>query len=311
MTRTTENSSTFTSRNGRGRRVAAMALGGVLVTGLAGACGSDDGGGGSGASDGSKGDSGSQGLSSQDTRAVQSAYDKTSDAKTAKVKLNVQVSGQGQQAQVEGSGGIDLSKGNSMLTLETQGQKTEQRTLDGMLYQKLPPSQRKELGHGKPWVKLDLTALSGKQSGQMQDPAQSFDYLKGLDGKDVTKVGTETVDGAKTTHYRLTLDVAKLVQGKGKLGEQMKQQLGKHIPVDAWLDGDGRVRQEKVALTVKPESSSADPTASGSPGSDSQKNGPIKTSTTVKFSDFGTDVKVTAPPASDTTDLTKNLPKTQ
>ena len=73
----------------------------------------------------------------------------------------------------------------------------------------------KEMG-GKRWMKFDLSALGAdlSKSGSMgagagqadKNPAQESAMLTGSD--DVKEVGSETVDGVKTTHYRgtVTLD---------------------------------------------------------------------------------------------------------
>ena len=67
------------------------------------------------------------------------------------------------------------------------------------------------------------------------------------------------------------------------------------MPVDVWVDAQHHIVQEKVSLTVsaKPSSTAA-----------AQQ---VTTDTTIRLSGFGTPVQVTAPPASQTTDLTKTV----
>lgn len=68
---------------------------------------------------------------------------------------------------------------------------------------------------GKHWIKFDMSALGAdKQLNADQpgggaadrNPATESTFLTG--SKDVKKVGTETVDGVRTTHYKgkVTLD---------------------------------------------------------------------------------------------------------
>jgi hypothetical protein len=73
-----------------------------------------------------------------------------------------------------------------------------------------PAGARKVMPGGKPWIKVDLSAV-GKQAGidlsqftQLgTDPAQMVGWLRTVSG-DVTTVGTEQIDGVDTTHYRAT-----------------------------------------------------------------------------------------------------------
>lgn len=291
-------------RNGNGAvRVAAGVVGAVLAcTALAG-CGSDSGGGGdAGSSPGtgtSKPDSGGGGKT--DVSAVQSAYRKTAGAETAAMGMVVEVRGGDKTAKVAGKGVIDLKGGESDMTLLSEGQKIRQRTVGQIIYQQPPAQARKQLPQGKTWIKIDPGKLKEQQEGssdggQLNDPAQSFGYLKGVSDKDVRKLGTESVGGTKTTHYRVNLDVDKLAEDAGGAqGKQLKQQLGADVPLDVWLDGDGRMRQQKMKLTMKQ--------------SGSQSGAPQKASvtTTLTFDDFGTDVNVEAPPAKDTVDMTDKL----
>jgi hypothetical protein len=149
-------------------------------------------------------------------------------------------------------------------------------------------------GKGKHWMKYDYDKLA-KQAGpsgalikdQMQNnnPARSVDLL--LASGKVKKVGSETVGGKKTDHYRGTIEVAELARMQSKklsekelnqLSDQLTQQGFKTETVDLWIDGDD--------LLVKKQE-----TAKG-------KNGDLDS--TANYSDYGTKVSVEAPAASDT-----------
>ena len=67
---------------------------------------------------------------------------------------------------------------------------------------------------GRSWMRIDLAKAASQKgfdlaalgtNGPSQDPSQVLDYLRGA-GR-ATKVGTETVRGIKTTHYRVTVDL--------------------------------------------------------------------------------------------------------
>jgi hypothetical protein len=104
---------------------------------------------------------------------------------------------------------------------------------------------------GKPWLKLDLTDPQNPLSsllGQITDtlgPGQLTGMLKGL--STVAAVGPETVDGTPTTHYRVSVDTAKL---GSKLGLDPSRLHGAALPktvrYDVWLDS--RSRPVRVSL---------------------------------------------------------------
>ena len=81
-----------------------------------------------------------------------------------------------------------------------------------IVYMQLPSQPAlQSLTGGKPWVKLDFgRALGAFGFGglptQGTDPAQFIDYLRTVGAKP-TRVGTETIDGAQTTHYHVLVDL--------------------------------------------------------------------------------------------------------
>jgi hypothetical protein len=107
---------------------------------------------------------------------------------------------------------------------------------------------------------FDLNALAG------QAPSEALDAL-GRNGT-VTKVGTDTLDGVHTTHYR-------------------KELTGSYHSADAWVDGKGLVRRLKLDYDAK-----VDPTS---------KQG-AHTVLTMDLSDFGTRVSAQPPSAADVVD---------
>ncbi|MZF88522.1 hypothetical protein [Streptomyces sp. SID5643] len=278
-------------RAGNGRRVCALGVAGALAGTVLVGCG-DDGDSGDGAQGTSA--SSSAGAREQGTQAVRSAYDRTAEEDTAKVKLRVQTSAQGASQTADGQGAVDLDDGDSVMTLTVQGQQIEQRVVDQVLYQKMPKGSTPG---GKPWIKIDLRKVAAQQGTgdrSMSDPAQSAAYAKAITDKDVTKKGTATVNGVETTHYRVSVDVAELPNG-----ETLRKQVGPTLPMDVWLDDEGRMRRQQIDMTLKaPEAtqrSSAD--ASSAPGK-------VTVRTVMDFTDFGTEVEAGEPPAGQVTDMT-------
>ncbi|MCL6667668.1 MULTISPECIES: LppX_LprAFG lipoprotein [Streptomyces] len=156
---------------------------------------------------------------------------------------------------------------------------------------------------GKSWIKFDMSALGADKqmntqqlgAGQAdQNPAADSTFLTG--SKDVKKVGTETVDGVKTTHYRgtVTVDAIKAsLKGESKtVREKREKALDQYtkmgvdaLTMDMWVDGQDHTKQFRMR-------------------GDADK-GPLDL--TITFLDFNKPVKVAAPPAKDTADLAEMM----
>jgi len=271
-------------------QVAGVATALVLTVGLAG-CG--DG----GAGERSKGEPSGASASG----AVADAHDRTAAAETARMTVATRATAGGEAVTAQGAGVIDLEEGDSSMTLSSQGQRIEQRVLDGVLYQRPHAAGRDQLPGKKAWMKADLSRLKESGSGgggaQVSDPAEPFTYTKSLSGREVTKAGTDTIDGTRTTHYRVTVDVKTLAKGDSAKAAQLRRQLGTStVPLDLWLDDKGRLRQETIRLTLRPQAGNAE-----------TRRQAVTSTTTLKFGDFGTEADIDAPPARDTVDMTDKL----
>ncbi|MGW0333655.1 hypothetical protein ACWD0J_17585 [Streptomyces sp. NPDC003011] len=235
----------------------------------------------------------SAGAQEDGTTAVRAAYDKTAQAETAKMTINMKMSAEGRSITTDGRGALDFQEGESVMTVTAEGKTIEQRVVDQVLYQKMPGQK---VQGGKTWMKIDLKKAAqaqGVSGQQIGDPAQSAAYAKAITDKDVTKVGSETIDGVDTTHYRVSVDVAELPGGT-----QMREQVGPTLPMEVWLDDDGRLRRQQIDMTVKaPASASAKPDNSASPEQ-------VKMTTVMNYSGFGTEVDAEAPPAGQVADMT-------
>ena len=149
----------------------------------------------------------------------------------------------------------------------------------------------------KPWVRVDLQQLGeklGVDVGKLLDgantnPGQILDLLQSTGS--VSTVGTETVDGTSTTHYKATIQLDQLA---GKLGgsvgqvaydELVSKGAPSTIPVDVWIGDDGLVRRVTIddSLTVSGQTAS------------------VKVQLDV--SDYGAVANVTAPPSDQVFDV--------
>ena len=145
------------------------------------------------------------------------------------------------------------------------------------------------LPDGKKWLKVDLSdpnSLFG-QLGKTTDPSLMFKAM--VDPKSFELVGTEEVDGVETNHYNIVMDTATYAASM-ELPAELTQLLPKEIGTDMWLNADNQPVQFRQELEVP------DMTGAGKP---------TKTSTVGKYFDFGSDVEIEAPPA---TEVADNVP---
>jgi hypothetical protein len=160
------------------------------------------------------------------------------------------------------------------MTLTVGPSTIDERITGGYLYLKVP---------GQGFYKIKLSDLVGTDLAGSSNPGSSAELLAAI-GDSTKKVGTETVAGAKTTHYAGVIKISDAVgQLKTDFARSAVQKLKDsgvtEIPVDVFLDDQSRVRRlvEHVSLSIK---------------------GTAATVTTqIDFHDFGTKVDVQVPPA--------------
>lgn len=79
---------------------------------------------------------------------MRSAYDRTAEEDTSKVRLRVQTSAPGASETADGQGAVDLDDGDSVMALTVQGQRIEQRVVDQVLYRKMPQGRHRAASPG-------------------------------------------------------------------------------------------------------------------------------------------------------------------
>jgi hypothetical protein len=237
--------------------------------------------------------------------AVLAAPEKTVEAESAKVAIDMTMVAEGQEITLTGEGVMSLTEALGTLTFEMNGipgagRAVIEQIVDGtMLY------VRSELfsasGVDTPWVSIDLEEIGemagvdvSQLGGQQNDPTQTLAYLEGA-ADDVEEVGKENVRGVETTHYRATVDLAKAAENAGAVTdpeafEKIIDQIGTEtVDVDVWIDEDGRARRMAQSMPMNTEQGSVD------------------VDTAMEFFDFGTEVDVEPPPADQVTDLAEVL----
>ncbi|MEU1513953.1 hypothetical protein ABZ490_17635 [Streptomyces sp. NPDC005811] len=287
-----------------GLSIAAMSL----LAGVTACQASGDSGSSAGSSSGSKGSSGgSEGARFDPIAALRTAEKSTDGADSAKVESTttmgsvMSMTADGSLAWGDGLTGrltITYTGGTMADTMRQMGSDSmEARYLPDAYYARMGDAFAQQSG-GKHWIKYaydDLESLAGSSGAYLKDqmqnttPNQSVKLL--LASGDVRKVGEEKVRGQRTTHYAGTVDVADLAEKNSSLSQSQLDDLKKTLEqagvttetVDIWVDD-----QDLLVKKVEKGETTA--------GAYSQ---------TAYYSDYGTEVAVEAPPASDTADFTE------
>ena len=243
---------------------------------------------------------------------VAAAAAKTQTAGAARIHLVMALTGHGKTLRMRGTGVMDgtstelsfklgsllglaglPSAASKQLGHASMKEIALEQNGDYVIYMQLG-SLASQLPGGKQWIELDVSKLGksagldvGKLlSGSQLQPTDLLSMLK-AEGAKVRKLGSARVDGAATTHYRVSVDLAQALKSKGLtsplLGSAVAQM--KTVTENVWIGKDGLVR--RVALTY------GLPLA-GSP----------RLAMTMDISDYGAHVSIAAPPSSQVFDAT-------
>lgn len=195
---------------------------------------------------------------------------------------------------------MDLSQVPGMSALGAGGQ-VQMVFLYPVIYMNMPFLAGK-LPEGKTWMKLDITKAlqaagmnaASLSSANQGDPTQFLQYLRASSGG-VVSLGSETVDGVVTTHYRASLKLSSILEHlSGDQQSMLKgaiEKLGSAgvIPVDAWVDAQGRLRRMQLAIDGLGA-------AAGAAASS------VSMAITVDFKSYGPGPAILAPPANEVFD---------
>lgn len=276
----------------RARSLRVLAV--LLPALLAGACSSGDGG------------KGGVGVAPD---AVLAAAAKTQAAKSARVSMVTKLTGD-QSFTVQADGKMEIGRARGIINVDMasvglagSGGRVEMRIIDNIAYMRVPGELAKQLPKDKKWLKIDYAAISKQQgvdvsalqrSFQTGDPSAVLGFLRGAG--DVKEVGSDKVRGTNTTHYKATVDFAKVAdktdpKAKGEVTKLIDLLGVKSIPIDVWLDKDGLLRRMEFAMDLS-----------------KIKKQQIKGTMSLKMEmyEFGVNVAdVVAPPAGEVVDLQK------
>ena len=201
-----------------------------------------------------------------------------SEVKTAHVEADISAQGQKftMAGDVDGTNGVaaDFTMSGAAL-----GGNARFMLLDKVMYLQIPG-----LTPDDKFVKFDLRNSNAPGAEMLEqmlnqvnqlDPSKSAQMFKAITS--LKKQGTAEVDGVQTTHYAVTVDTQKALQALGMGGAAMPGQMPKTIEQEVWLDDRNLIRR----MRMKQPNVTMD----------------------ITYSQWGEPVDITAPPASQTTDL--------
>lgn len=250
---------------------------------------------------------------SQGAGVVQAAYRKTTAAHTAKIQVSGKVEAQGKTRTFSGDGVANFDSHAARFTeqLPRGAGSVQVRYLNEHVYAKLPKQAAKMVSGGKPWIGIDLgkvarqkygTSLQQLEQNLPSNPTAELGYLNAVSQNGVHDLGKQTVHGVPATHYKATVDLDKAARQQQPAARHALQRLEKQIgtstlPVQVWVDKQGRVVQLRFTEHLNPRQQ----------GGTAQAGGPVNLTITEALSDFGTPAQVSAPPQAQTTDITQRL----
>lgn len=181
--------------------------------------------------------------SSSSLAALQAAALKTVQAGSEHVSLRSSANMSGQKIALSGTGAFDTTNRRGTLHVDLSADTLTapiDEVLAGNDVYARSPLLFGALPGGKKWLKIDL-AKGGKASGfdlgllAAQNPGQALDFLRSL--KNVTTIGTETIDGVSTTRYHA---------------------IAPGSTYDAWVGDDGYIHRVRVSTTGTKVSATTD-----------------------------------------------------
>lgn len=276
---------------GRTKKAAGAVLAAAFLAGGAVGCSSDSG----------KKDVGSD---ISPAAAVKQAAKKSDELKSFSFRMKGEVPGDG-RVQGEASMSTDPLAMQMKVAAPVEGttKKAEIRLVDNVMYLGGGKEAAAQMD-GKSWIKLDMSALKAGGKGfpssldgqANKNPAAESALLSG--SEDVEKVGTETVDGVKTTHYKgtVTLDeMRKSLKGEDAATKKRREKSLKQyedmgidkLTMDMWIDTEEHAKQFRVR--------------------GKGDKGPMDM--TITFLDYNKPVTIKAPPKSQVMDFAEEMKK--
>jgi hypothetical protein len=135
------------------------------------------------------------------------------------------------------------------------------------------------------WVGVDAPRfVSDLLIAEFADPTLVLDEVKKL--TEVAEVGSETINGVETTHYRSNIDLSdgstfNATGWLGQLASEASLEADGVVQIDLYVGNDGLLRLLEVTADLEP--------------SDSTIDGAARFTVSTLFSDLNTDIQIDAP----------------
>ncbi|HEY1652003.1 MAG TPA: DUF2510 domain-containing protein [Acidimicrobiales bacterium] len=224
--------------------------------------------------------------------AVATAATQTLSAESADMSMSMDMSFLGLHETMTGSGAFDFAHHTGTMTMQIPvgaKQLTEQAIYDGSTVYVNVGTLLGSLAQGKQWVSEDLgkteSAAGGLNGvGTFGDPASMLQQLQSIGGT-VTSLGPTTYEGTPVTEYSATLSASVLEGELGQLPSSLQKAVSglsvPNITMDVYI-GQGNLLK-----------------AMHMPVSFSEAGQSVSMDMTMSFSNYGTPVNVTPPPANE------------
>jgi hypothetical protein len=237
------------------------------------------------------GDAPVEATADKPANSLGSAGDASRKAGTAKMAFTMEAETGGQKMVMgNGTGAIDFTANRYQFSQSINGEAGgSQPMMNVVMDNGVGYLQSAAGGEMGPWLKMDLTALLGKSGST--DMSAYLDLLQGV--SESNEVGSETVRGVATTHYKVVVDPNKALEKSPEMREFLEslKQLGEKLapgsgtdtalqpmPYDVWLDKAGLVQKMRSETEVT--------------GDDGSK---VIARSTVEYYDYGQPVDITIP----------------
>jgi hypothetical protein len=180
---------------------------------------------------------------------------------TAHLAMTVEVSGEGTDLTVEGTGGVDFATGAGWFAVDLLGQQVEMRSDATTLY------VRRAGDEGWVAVRADEAAESGALDAVGSGPSEAgafVDLLRG-DAGAIEDLGEEEIDGEPVRHLRVEMDLDSAIAAADASHRAPLEELGAlapddgDLPFEVWIDErnlpvrqrlEGRLQGVGLVVTV-------------------------------------------------------------
>jgi hypothetical protein len=231
--------------------------------------------------------------------AVTTAATQTIDAQSSDMSMTMDMSVMGMHESVSANGAFDFAHYTGTLTMNIAAagqQLSEQAIYDGpTIYVNVSGLVAGGLPNGKQWVSADIGQFESATNGfgnmsTFGDPATMLQQLQSAGGT-VTSLGPTTYEGSSVTEYSVSIPPSVLEGEMGRVPSSLQQGLsGVNLPdieADVYIGSDNLLKAIHMPMTfsVAGQSMSMDMTMS--------------------FSNYGTPVSVTPPPANEVMPLSQ------